>query len=270
MVETKYDLEELLKHQEHIITDTEDCKRDADRCADAWKKLYIPYFSQSEFWKDCDFSKSARKGFFEFEDCSISGDVVFNFGKDKKFKKNQKFEYFQCLLCRYYGHNEAQQYLQELEYCNQLNYSIYNMSLMPVTGGLNNFKGINKNMNESNGQKLDRPDKFLFYLNDFYKNKSTEHIIFSNTHGRTSKSGTAEENTKKLKNSLFNFLSKFQNIEDYCKHMYLIDDKEYINCLIKFSQQPIEDGEDVVRYMRLAEQYWFMKYNKIKQSYREH
>lgn len=88
MVETKYDLEELLKHQEHIITDTEDCKRDADRCADAWKKLYIPYFSQSEFWKDCDFSKSARKGFFEFEDCSISGDVVFNFGKDKKFKRN--------------------------------------------------------------------------------------------------------------------------------------------------------------------------------------
>ena len=90
MVETKYDLEELLKHQEHIITDTEDCKRDADRCADAWEKLYIPYFLQSEFWKDCDYSKAARKGFFEFEDCSISGDVVFNFGKDKKFKRNQK------------------------------------------------------------------------------------------------------------------------------------------------------------------------------------
>ena len=120
-------------------------------------------------------------------------------------------------------------------------------------------------MNESNGQKLDRPDKFLFYLNDFYKNKSTEHIIFSNTHGRTSKSGTAEENTKKLKNSLFNFLSKFQNIEDYCKHMYLIDDKEYIRKLVEEGQKPIVTGCDVVRYMKLAEEYWMIKYNKINE-----
>lgn len=264
MVETKYDLEELLRHQEYIIIDTEDCKCDADRCAEAWEKLYIPYFLQSEFWKDCDFSKAARKGFFEFKDCSISGDVVFNFGKDKKFERNRKFEYFKCLLCRYYGYNGAQQYIQELEYCNQLNYSIYNMSLMPVTGGLNNFKGINKNMNESNGQKLDRPDKFLYNLRDFYNNKSTEHIIFSNTHGRKSKSGTAEENTEKLKNSLFNFLNKFQNIEAYCKYMYQIDDEEYIKKLIESGQKPIKNGADVVRYMHLAEQYWIMKYNKIK------
>ncbi len=45
-------------------------------------------------------------------------------------------------------------------------------------------------------------DKFIYRINDFYENKSMEHIIFSNTHGRKSKTATAEENTQKLKNVL--------------------------------------------------------------------
>ena len=63
------------------------------------------------------------------------------------------------------------------EDCNALNYSIYNLSFMPVTGGLNNFKGTNRLMNEENEQKLDRGDKFIYHINDFYENKSMEHII---------------------------------------------------------------------------------------------
>lgn len=38
---------------------------EADRCPYAWEKLYIPYFSQSGFWKEVDFSKAAKRGYVE-------------------------------------------------------------------------------------------------------------------------------------------------------------------------------------------------------------
>ena len=95
-----------------------------------------------------------------------------------RYKRNQKFEYFAGLLERDFAEHNYLRYLQELEDCNALNYSIYNLSFMPVTGALNNFKGTNRLMNEENGQKLDRGDKFIYRINDFYENKSMEHIIF--------------------------------------------------------------------------------------------
>ena len=136
---------------------------------------------------------------------------------------------------------------------------------MPVTGGLNNFKGTSRLMNEEHGQKLDRGDKFIYRINDFYENKSMEHIIFSNTHGRKSKTVTAEENTQKLKNVLLTFLDKLNDVNGYCKYMYLIDDKKYIRKLVEEGQKPIVTGCDVVRYMKLAEEYWMIKYNKINE-----
>ena len=77
---------------------------------------------------------------------------MFNFGKNKRYKRNQKFEYFAGLLERDFAEHNYLRYLQELEDCNALNYSIYNLSFMPVTGALNNFKGTNRLMNEENGQ----------------------------------------------------------------------------------------------------------------------
>ena len=118
---------------------------------------------------------------------------------------------------------------------------------------------------EENGQKLDRGDKFIYRINDFYENKSMEHIIFSNTHGRKSKTATAEENTQKLKNVLLTFLDKLNDVNGYCKYMYLIDDKKYIRKLVEEGQKPIVTGCDVVRYMKLAEEYWMIKYNKINE-----
>ena len=92
-----------------------------------------------------------------------------------------------------------------------------------------------------------------------------EHIIFSNTHGRKSKTVTAEENTQKLKNVLLTFLDKLNDVNGYCKYMYLIDDKKYIRKLVEEGQEPIVTGCDVVRYMKLAEEYWMIKYNKINE-----
>ena len=108
-------------------------------------------------------------------------------------------------------------------------------------------------------------DKFIYRINDFYENKSMEHIIFSNTHGRKSKTATAEENTQKLKNVLLTFLDKLNDVNGYCKYMYLIDDKKYIRKLVEEGQKPIVTGCDVVRYMKLAEEYWMIKYNKINE-----
>lgn len=237
MCEAGYDLKLLLKNEENIITETKWGKSEADRCPYAWEKLYIPYFLQSGFWKEVDFSKATKQGYVENGECKISGDVVFNFGKNKRYKRNQKFEYFAGLLERDFAEHNYLRYLQELEDCNALNYSIYNLSFMPVTGA----------------------------LNDFYENKSMEHIIFSNTHGRKSKTATAEENTQKLKNVLLTFLDKLNDVNGYCKYMYLIDDKKYIRKLVEEGQEPIMTGCDVVRYMKLAEEYWMIKYNKINE-----
>ena len=55
------------------------------------------------------------------------------------------------------------------------------------------------------------------------------------------------------------------DVNGYCKYMYLIDDKEYIRKLVEEGQKPIVTGCDVVRYMKLAEEYWMIKYNKINE-----
>ena len=46
--------------------------------------------------------------------------------------------------------------------------------------------------------------------------------------------------------------------------MYLIEDSDYIDKLIENGQTPIVSGEDVVRYMELAEEYWKIKGERIK------
>ena len=87
MCEAGYDLKLLLKNEENIITETKWGKSEADRCPYAWEKLYIPYFLQSGFWKEVDFSKAAKQGYVENGECKISGDVVFNFGKNNAIKE---------------------------------------------------------------------------------------------------------------------------------------------------------------------------------------
>ena len=84
MCEAGYDLKLLFeKRGEYHHGDQIGGKSEADRCPYAWEKLYIPYFSQSGFWKEVDFSKAAKRGYVENGECKISGDVVFNFGKNK-------------------------------------------------------------------------------------------------------------------------------------------------------------------------------------------
>ena len=60
-------------------------------------------------------------------------------------------------------------------------------------------------------------------------------------------------------------LDKLNDVNGYCKYMYLIDDKKYIRKLVEEGQKPIVTGCDVVRYMKLAEEYWMIKYNKINE-----
>ncbi len=237
-----------------------------DRCPYVWEKLYIPYYLNDEFWKTSIYGNAVKKGDFFFGNCKISGETVFNFGIGKKGNVNQKFEYFYRVLVDSYCGNECTYYLNKLIECSYNNYSLNNFALMPCTAGMNNFKGTSKYMSEVNNQKLDRFDKFIFWLNDFLNSpkRSVDHIIFSCAYGKTSKDRTAEENTRVLKKALFNFLTNFSNIGEYCKYMYLIEDSDYIDKLIENGQTPIVSGEDVVRYMELAEEYWKIKGERIK------
>lgn len=150
-----------------------------------------------------------------------------------------------------------------LKCCKKMFHSLHNFVLMPKTGGMNNFKGTSTYMRDGK-QSLDRPDKFLYFLNQYYKNPNIDNPIFSRASGRNSKKHTAEENTKILKTSLKNFLDCVGSVYKYCEYFYLIKDEEYINCLINSGKKTINSGSDVVAYMKLAKKFWEIRHEIIK------
>ena len=256
------------KTENYIIKIPEKCFEgtdEADRCCYTWKNLYIPYYLNKNIWKKFGKITLVRvgKGFgfwFGKDDdcCKISGDIVFNFGKGKKIPK---YEYYEKLIIQDFSDNGKQKnyYLNQLEKCWEANYSLNNCSLMPCTAGMNNFKG---------GLDLDRFDKYIYYMNQFFNNRNLDQDIFSRAQAKQSKSGSAEENKNKLKLTLFNFLNLFNDVYEYCKYMYLIDSIGYVDKLIESGEREIKSGKDVVRYMELAESYWKMKGERMKNIFK--
>lgn len=263
------------QYKNYLVADTEvnGENLDHDRCTYVWDKLYKPCYSNMDFWKNADFD-NIKNGCIDYHgvDCGghsfvikISGDASFNFKKEIKSKTRQKYEYFKELIMQAYSGKEQQEYLNELKCCNLMFHSFHNFAVMPVTGAMNNFKGSGSYMKDG-CQYLDRLDKFLYYMDQYYKdsNRSIHNPIFSKAFGQDSKERTKEENTLIIKNALKQFLDSIGSVYKYCEYFYLINDRNFIDRLVENGKTTIDSGKAVVTYMNLANDFWAIRHEIIK------
>lgn len=201
-------------------------------------RRYAKAIRDENVYKDFFKCDETAKMWMGWANVKIAGDTDFNFKKDRK---NQKYAYYRNLIedkeKNKFSDADREKYLCKLDWCERRHHSLENFSLMFTPGGMNNFKNI----------KRDRIDRFIFQLNEFFKNKDNK--IFSHA--------------RKNKEVLEAYLSLFKDIYDYCEKIYKMD-KSMVNRFLKSGEkEDIKTGEDVVEYMQLAEDYWRNKHNFI-------
>lgn len=155
----------------------------------------------------------------------LAGDCDFNFN-DKKLK------YYQTIV------NKEDEKL--LLYCAERARALCNFSIMPITGGINNYKG-------SCFQKLDRLDTFIFLLSCYYA---------------CSNDCALSKQITNFNSTLETYLDTYSDIYDYCHNIYFIDNK-LVDELVLSGKLPIKNGDDLKRYMNLAKQVWDSKVQHI-------
>ncbi|NMD71179.1 hypothetical protein HHO41_12800 [Bacillus sp. DNRA2] len=167
---------------------------------------------------------------------SLSGDCDFNFNCRKIYRFKQILK----------GKD-----LDLLDKCEKHHHTLLNFSLMPSTGGMNKFKG-----NRDTLDGFDRLDTFVYYLNKYLSIPLKDRIRMSdNKTGNFNIFSQSGYNSLPLKN----FLDTFDDIYDYCQKIYFIDDREFVKRLVVDGEKPLENPEDVRRYMLLAQDYWDLR-----------
>jgi hypothetical protein len=216
---------------------------DPDSSPKVWEH-YSRYYSAKHwyFFENFDFNnfkKVRNKGVTRliskikfhspnFETFLLGGDTDFNFKKDSETRANN-YKKFKEILKQ--GNANSEEFAK-LKLCNRHHHTLVNFSLMARTGGMNSTKGITK---------YDRFDLFISKLDSFYLETDTS--IISRKNGEY----------------LANFLDTFEDIYEYFKVFYFIDDKKFVDRIIEEGKQPITNAEDVIRYMNLALAYWHKK-----------
>lgn len=160
----------------------------------------------------------------------LGGETDFNFNEQKSIYL------MQILKQKRVRHKDV----EKLQFCQDNYHSVVNFSLMPATGAMGNFKG---------SEKFDRLDCFICSLNEFYANGN--YRVLTEAKGKN-------------KEYLLNYLNFFDDIYDYCRKIYFIEDREFVDRIIANGQKPLESREDVVRYMNLAIDYWNRKESYLK------
>lgn len=160
----------------------------------------------------------------------LGGETDFNFNEQKSIYL------MQILKQKKVRHKDV----EKLQFCQNNYHSVVNFSLMPATGAMGNFKG---------SEKFDRLDCFICSLNEFYINGNYQ--VLSKAKGRN-------------KEYLLNYLNLFDDIYDYCRKIYFMEDREFVDRIIMNGQKPLKSREDVVRYMNLAIDYWNRKESYLK------
>lgn len=186
----------------------------------------------------------------------LGGETDFNFSDDK-------CAFFSKIL----EENNGGEYLDDLEFCHKMHNTLVNFSLMPSMGNLQEFKG----------RKFDRFDSLIFALSEFYERDKNKKL-----NDCESEIPCYLKNFKKLstvnKEALLEYLKLFEDVSDYCKQVYFIDDNELLNDLINSGKKTnenreesakttFENAEDVKQYMNLAKRYWINKSKKFQKIY---
>jgi len=173
----------------------------------------------------------------------FGGETDFNFGKNVN-PTRCKYTIFRRLLEESYPNGQFEEHLNQLRNCCKKHHAPINFSLMFVMGNLQGYKG---------SLQYDRIDRFLSKLERFWCGSNQE-------------KGELRTLFKGRKNGqvLVEFLDGFENIEDYCKQIYHITNEDnLIDELIENGKNYIECGQDVVRYMDLAQAFWNEKQKNI-------
>lgn len=170
----------------------------------------------------------------------LGGETDFN------FKEESKYIVFLNKLKNSYKDDELAKYKKTLETCKAKHHTLVNFSLMQVVGNIQNFKSKGLCLKNGKNEWLDRLDTFVYKLDEYYKckeddRKNTEIIMFANEPNR---------------DSLREYLNTFAEIYDYCKKVYFIEDRNLVNKIINEGKKEIKSGEDLVRYMTLALDFW--------------
>ena len=169
----------------------------------------------------------------------LKGDIDFNF-------KAIHLLYLENLIK---GTSEEKKISNDLwNMMNNLTYHPNNISIMPVTGGLNNTK-------KSVGN--DRLDVFLLALKLYYQENGYPSLLLSS--GKQSLVYWSDINVLK------EYLDSFDGLYDYCDKVYHIN-KKLVDLLCESGRTPIDSAERVVKYIELAKKFWLQKDEYYKKS----
>lgn len=230
-----------------------DKTHDYDSTKDVWEKLYdiiykdtFGYLFDFENKDDKETNHRCKRWYIKidrekqpvlakkFPRFKMAGDCIFNFNE-------KKIELIREII------EDSENEL--LAKCKSNHHSLLNFSFIPITGGLNNTKGIIRCENGIERKSFDRPDVLIAELQKYYQGIPTR--VFRRT------------NIEALKWYLNIFAER--GIVGYCKDVYLIDDEEMIQRFLKLSMKPICNLETAIEYMMLACDYWKMKEIKLKE-----
>lgn len=206
----------ILPKEFDVIIEEYDCSRDA-------KKLFRQLY---------DIEQKDEKLFFKQNTESlyeVSGDIDFNF-------KLNKIRWLVNTIEQFSGDEQNKRLIDRLYTFNNLIYIPNNISMMPVTGGLNNIKETHC---------MDRLDSFVYLLSLYYKGEKGL-ILNAN--------GTAHANKKELEK----YLDSFIGINTYCKEIYHIDDK-LVDKLMISGREILDSVKKIEVYLDLAVEFWKQK-----------
>jgi len=208
---------------------------DTDISEDA-RKCYSKIYSKSLIWV-----KGEKNGKYSFEfkgiekEIEVAGDVCVNFGMAGKFGFLNSFQ-------RKKG--EKLRLPESFEkYCN----TILNMSILPITGGLNLAK-------KSIG--WERIDSFIWALHLYYKGQKT--LIMNN--------GSATRMRMANREVMADFLDSFGSIDEFCGKIYGIS-TDTVEKMIKSGCRSVTKSDELKEYMFLVLDFWEERaktYQKIK------
>lgn len=209
-----------------------------------------PYDNRYYLLSGNNSTKYQLGGIYPGENANLSGDCDFNFNE----KKTEIFK--RMINENYSNYPRMKKYaIKLLDECENTHHSLVNFSLMQTKGDMQGFKGVC--LNNGVYSSLDRADSLVEYLYKYYllkeSQKDDSYIL---------------KNAKANKDTLKAYLNLFEDVFDYCEKVYLINDRNFVKRMIREGGLVIENGEDVVRYMNLALEFWDRKELQIKEIYK--
>ncbi|WP_262315197.1 hypothetical protein [Lacticaseibacillus parakribbianus] len=204
----------------------------------------------------------------------LAGDTDFNFKDEKLVQYTDKlagdtdFNFKDEKLVQYTESGklkDSNSLLNQLMTLHLQNHTLINMSLMPRSGSMNNLKGsvrVSESGIGMGGEQLDRQDTLISILSYYYEWKNnTKNDSEVPEKGR--KEFLVISNGRGNEIQLLNFLNLFENLEDYCNQMFLINDRNLINDMVVSGSKPIISGGEIriQEYLDLI-----IRYRKCKRS----